>query len=528
MSDVLNPDLGEYAAAADGAGVLGAFDFGEYTAETEGIGSFGQIDLRDGWVCIGMWFDAVAGKVYYGVDGVEQGEAFSSQFHDVAPYYTNLAELVGADVIANFGDSPWMYDPPDGYFGFAYEGVDMTIAQKISKQTVMRRQTGLGNVGAATGQIMRRTNSVFKATRNSYKSNEVVSHHQSTGASYGLRKTDGTLAGELSSGTYQMQIEAMLEAVYSTAATTGALTTIAAASGTPDTFTDSANGFLTAGFKIGMVVRATGFSGAGAAACNSRNFWITALTAGVMSGLFLDGTAMVSDAAGEAVTIAEVGKHCKVPLTSHIKSYLQVEEWYGDLTDSDLFNDVIVAGIDFDLPASGNAGFSSSYVGLARTLSGSQVMTGPTAETSTGIMAAINGRMYVNGTTQPLTGLKLSLKNGAADTGAEVGSNSASDVVKGPVEVEGSFTAMLRDQVVSALLEAETAVSLAAVVTADETATSHFMSFILGKIKVFGDAPDDNLAIARTYTFTAEINRAGGAALAWDDTIITIQDSAAT
>lgn len=402
------------------------------------------------------------------------------------------------------------------------------IAQRISKQTVMRRQTSLGVVGAATGQIMRRTSSIFRAVRDMYKSNEIVSHHQSTGASYGLKKTEGTLAGELSAGTYQMPIEGVLEAVFAATVTTGADTTIAAVAGTPDTFTDSGNGFLTAGFKVGMVVRASGFTGAGVTANNNRNFWITALTAGVMSGLFLDGTAMISDAAGEAVTITSAGKLCKPPLTGHVKQYLQVEEWYGDLTDSDLFNDVVCSGVDFDLPATGNATFNSTYVGLARTLSGAQVMAAPTAETTTGIMSAINGRLYVNGTSTPITGLKISVKNGAAPTGAEVGSNSSSDVSKGMIEVEGSFTSMLRDQVLSALYDAETAVSITSVLTADETATSNFMAFIMGKVKITSDAPDDSAAIMRTYSFTAEINRAGGAALAWDDTIISIQDSAAT
>lgn len=402
------------------------------------------------------------------------------------------------------------------------------IAQRISKQTVMRRQTGLGVVGAATGQIMRRTSSVFKAVRDMYASKEIVSHHQSTGVSYGMKKAEGTLAGELSPGTYQMQIEGMLEAVFAAVVTTGADITIAAVAGTPDTFTDSGNGFLAAGFKVGMVVRASGFSGAGVTANNNRNFWITALTAGVMSGVFLDGTAMISDAAGEAVTITSAGKLCKVPLTGHVKQYLQVEEWYGDLTDSDLFNDVVVASIDFDLPATGNAAFNSSYVGLARVLSGAQVMGAPTFETTTGIMSAINGRLYANGTSTPITGLKISVKNSAAPTGAEIGSNSSSDVSKDMIQVDGSFTSMLRDQVLSTLYDAETAISIASVLTADETATSAFMAFTLGKVKITSDAPDDNQSIMRTYNFTAEINRAGGAVLAWDDTIISIQDSAAT
>jgi len=275
-------------------------------------------------------------------------------------------------------------------------------------------------------------------------------------------------------------------------------------------------------------VRATGFTGAGVTADNARNFWITSLTAGVMDGVFLDGTTPIADAAGESVTIAEVGKRSLVPLTGHVKQYLQVEEWYGDLTDSDLFNDLIVASLDFDMPASGNATFSSSYVGLSRVLSGAQVMAGPTAETATGIMAAINGRLYVQGVTTPITSLKISLKNAAAGTPAEVGSNDSGDVTQSVIEVEGSFTAMLRDQVVSGLYESETPVSIASVLTADETATSHFMAFTLGKVKITGDAPDDGVAIMRTYPFIAEIRRTGGAALAWDDTIFSVQDSAAT
>jgi hypothetical protein len=48
----------------------------------------------------------------------------------------------------------------------------------------------------------------------------------------------------------------------------------------------------------------------------------------------------------------------------------------------------------------------------------------------------------------------------------------------------------------------------------------------MGRIKITGDAPDDGEKnIMRTYPFTAEINGSGGAALAWDQTIITVQDS---
>ena len=402
-----------------------------------------------------------------------------------------------------------------------------TIAQRTSKQTVMRPQTSLGVVGSVTGQIIRRTSSVFKATRDTFKSNEIVSHNQSTGVSYGLKKTDGTLQGELSAGTYKMQIAALLRAAFATTATITA-GTIAAAVGTPPvaTFTDTGDGFLTAGFKIGMVVQASGFTGVSTNS-NSRYFWITALTAGVMTGVFIDGTTQVNDAATESVTIAEVGKRCLPPLTGHTLQYLQVEEWYGDLTDSDLFNDVVVASIDFDLPATGNATLSSNYVGLSRVLSGTQVMGSPTAETTSSIMTASNGRLYVQGVSTPITGIKISAMNSAAVTTAEIGSNSAGDVARGVIDVSGTFSAMLRDQTLSALYDAETVVSIASLISADETATPDFMAFTLGRVKITSDTPDDNAAISRTYAFTAELNSAGGAALAWDKTILTVQDSKA-
>lgn len=406
------------------------------------------------------------------------------------------------------------------------------IAQRISKQTIMRRQTGLGVPGATTGQIIRRSSSIFKATRAMFKSTEVVSHHQSMGSSYGLRATDGTLAGELSAGTYQLPTEAMLEALFATAATLTASDIAAVGdAGGIASFTSGAGAFLTSGFKIGMVVKAVGFTGV-ATNSNSRNFWIITLVAGTMTGIFLDGALQIADAAGEAVTISEIGKRCFPPLTGHTKDYLEVEEWYGDVSHSDLFNDVMVASLDFEIPASGNDKFSSTYVGLARVLSGVQVETAPNSETTTGIMSGLNSRIYVNGANTPVTSLKISAKNSAAGTAAETGSNSSADISRGVIEVSGSFSSMLRDRVLSTLYEAETEISLIGVTTADQgLALSDFMAFTLGKIKITSDPPDDNASVMRTYAFDARLNPPGalvGANKPWDETIMTVQDSAAT
>src|SRR3990167_10152426 len=73
----------------------------------------------------------------------------------------------------------------------------MAIASGILKTTSWKKQSGLGAPSTgASGKTARRTSSVFKADRDMFASNEIVSHHQSTGSAYGLQKADGNMAGE--------------------------------------------------------------------------------------------------------------------------------------------------------------------------------------------------------------------------------------------------------------------------------------------------------------------------------------------
>jgi len=70
-----------------------------------------------------------------------------------------------------------------------------------------------------------------------------------------------------------------------------------------NSFNDSANGFLTAGFAVGDQVRVQGFTGN--AANNIFSATVTVLTAGKMTVGGADGNVIVDDAAGETVTITK-------------------------------------------------------------------------------------------------------------------------------------------------------------------------------------------------------------------------------
>jgi hypothetical protein len=402
----------------------------------------------------------------------------------------------------------------------------MAVAQGIRKITVMKRQVGLGTPASGSGgQIMRRRTSVFQAPRDTFESDEIVSHHQATGIAYGLKHATGRLEGLMSPGTYSQWMESMLEKNFVSGVTVAGASITIAGTGPTWTVTRAAGSFLTDGFKIGDVVRLS--VGALNAANINKNLWVQGVTALVLTVRTLNLSNLVAEGPIATTTVTAFGKKSIVPLTAHTDHYYTVEEWFADLARSEMFQDMRVGNIAVGIPATGNATLGFDLVGLKRTPSGSQVLTTPAAETTTPILSSVNGVLLVNGVLQSVvTALNFTIANGAADMGAVVGTNLSPDVQKGRVRVSGQFTALFDSASLQTLYDSETAIALHSVVAASADAAASFLRYSLGKIKLTGDTPDDGeKGIVRTYPFTAEINGAGGAALADDQTIISIQDS---
>lgn len=402
----------------------------------------------------------------------------------------------------------------------------MTTAQGINKITSIKKQSALGVAASgAGGSVLSRRTSVFSAERDTYESDVITTHQQSTGVSYGMKKASGKIDSLLSTETFQLLFAAILRKDFVATSAYSAGIDVTAQAAAPQ-FADASGGFLTAGLKVGDVVRWTGFAGSPGTNNNAKNFWITALTATNMTGVFLNGDAVSADAAGDTVTCTVVGKKTQAPASAHTNDFFTVEEWYSDLSKSESFTDARVNAIAVNLPASGNATFSADFLALERTLAAAQALTGPT-EPAFREMAAVNGKLYVNGVAVgDCTGIQFSINAGGAVEGPVLGSNTGIDISRGRIKVSGTFSALFDSTTLQTLYDTETTVSLMSVITDDETATSAFMAFTLGAIKLTGDAPDDGeKAITRSYPFTAEYNSAGGAALAWDKTILSVQDS---
>ena len=401
----------------------------------------------------------------------------------------------------------------------------MADAQGIYKTLAYKKQAAKGTVATgASGQLLRRETATFNTAKAAYSANEINSHQQHTGDKHGIKTISGSLSGVLSPATYATLFASLLRKdLAATSAITGLSLTIAGSG--PYTVTRATGDFLTGGIKIGDVVRLTG--GSLAAGNVSKNLLVTGVTATVLTVLVVNESTLTAEGPIASCTVTVTGKKTYVPTSGHTNDYYTFEEWYDDIDRSHLYSDVQLGQVDVGLPGTGNATVGLTFMGIGDSPGGTQILTSPTAETTTEVLAAVNGMLLVGGNRQlAVTGLNISISGNMSAGEATIGANTISDIVKGKVNVTGSFTAVFQDDTLATIFDGETATSIIAVVAENDDADADFITFVMSRAKVMSaDKDDGQKQIVRTYNFTAEINGAGGAALANHQTILSIQDS---
>lgn len=413
----------------------------------------------------------------------------------------------------------------------------MSIASGIGKKLVLCIQSVQGTIApadTATAQYLRRTSSNLDLKKDTYQSNEMRADRQIADYRHGVKSVDGTIAGELSPGTYQHFMSAILRKAWATGGTCSALTDVTAAStsGAAGTFTRSTGSFISDGFKVGDVVRWTGFAGGSATNNNSHNMLITSLTSTVMTVACLDGEAVVSDASGDSVGCAVVGKKCWIPQTGHTDDWFTIEHHYSDVDLSEVFWDCKVNSMALKLPATGMATVDFGILGLQMTAKGSAdapYFTSVLAESTGGCLAAVNGAVYVAGSPVALiTGLDVSVaSNLSAD--AVVGSDTKPDIFDGKIVVTGNMTVYFQNATFRDYFLNETEVAINAVFTASDSPTADFIAVSMPRCKVGGASKDDgDKGLIMTMPFQALYDTAGGTTTTEDTlaTTLSIQDSA--
>jgi hypothetical protein len=399
----------------------------------------------------------------------------------------------------------------------------MAIATGVGKQLGFKKQSSFGTpAGASSAQLLRRVTSSLNLVKNTYESNEIRSDYQVADFRHGTRRVEGTIAGELSGGTYQAFFEALLRAAGSAVADiTGLTLDVALVSGSSFTITRSTGSWVTDGVRVGAVIEAT--AGLNAASLN-KNLLVTALTATVATVYVLNGTTLTVESAVSSCTVKVPGKRVFVPTTGHTDDSFTMEEWHGDLGNlSRRFDDCKISKVDLKLPATGMVTCDWGVMGRNMVIDTSQYFTTPSAATTTGVMAAVNGSVLVDGVPIALiTGMDLTV-DGSMTNGEVIGSNVSPDIFEGRVKASGQMTVYLQDSTFADYFLDESEVEVVAVMNADNTANSNFISVHLPRIKLGSATVDDGeKGLIQTCSFTA-LKKA--TTTGYDATTIVVQDS---
>lgn len=381
--------------------------------------------------------------------------------------------------------------------------------------------------GASGSQALRRVTSNLDLKKDTFESNEMVTHLQRVDFRHGLGRVEGSLNGELSPGTYKDFIAAAVRRAWAAVTASTSVTLTIAGSGPTYTITRSAGSYLSDGYKVGQVIRLS--VGTLNAANISKNLLIVDITsATVISVMPLNGVALVAEGPITTCTITATGKTTYVPTTGHTDLSYSIEHFYNDLTLSELYTGCKIDQLDLAMPPSGMTSIGIKWLGGGLTTASSGYYTSPTAETTTGILAAVNGIVAVNGTkVATLTGLNLSIKGNMSGE-AVIGSTAFADITEGRVLVDGSFTALFDSATLRDLFINETEFSLIGALSASPSATADFLAFSMPRVKVGGaDKADAEKSLVQTFPFTALYNSAGGAGVKTEQTTLAFQDSQA-
>ena len=414
----------------------------------------------------------------------------------------------------------------------------MTIATGVDKKVVIAQQSALGTIAAvdaATAAYIRRVTSNINLKKETYESNEIRTDQQVADFRHGARSVEGSISGELSPGSYEMPIESVLRKDWVAGVSDAANSKVAAANTATATGTftrdDAAGSWLGDGFKVGDVVRCTGFDPG--VANNSHNFMITSLTVTVMTVYGLDGVGPVAETKGSAITTAVTGKKTYVPTTGHTNTYFTIEANHSVIDVSKVFTDCKFNNMAVKLPASGMATIDFGVMGLdGADYAGASApyFTDPTALGTEGILAAVNGVLVVNGAAVALlTSLDFTVDGSVSLADAAVGSNARSDVMDGRVKVSGNMSVYLTDVTYFNYFKDETEIAILSAFTDSNDADAEFLAFSLTRVKIGSSDDDDGeKGLTQSMSFTALLDTAGGTGEDTENTTISIQDSTLT
>jgi len=371
------------------------------------------------------------------------------------------------------------------------EGVSARISYKKYASGVIAANTepdAATDPGASGGQILRRVSSTLKLAKDTYQSNEIRSDRQIADFRHGTRRVTGSVTGELSPLTYADLFEAACRGTWEAAVSLSEteLTSVAADADAA-TLTFAGGDPVALGLRVGHVIRLTDTS---AATDSGLNFVILGFSDSSNRTVEVYPPPPADMSADTDFTLATIGKRLSVPSSGHVSRKFAFEIYNEDIDVARLFTECRVGGFTMQLPASGMSTIEFPVMGRNMQLledAAAPFFTSPVSETTTGIFAAVNGLVRVNGVNQGVvTGINIQMDL-SPSSDPVVGQNFIPEVFLGRANVTGQMTAFFQDgDLVNAFTD-EDEISVLLYLTTESDPATPAMTILLPRIK-FSDA----------------------------------------
>lgn len=369
------------------------------------------------------------------------------------------------------------------------EGVAARVAYKFYASAAITpgsEPSPASDPGASGAQILRRVSSSLTLAKDTYQSNEIRSDRQIADFRHGVKRVTGGVSGELSPATYGDFFEAALRGTWAAAVTASQSDfTSVSADNSSSKFTFTAGNPVTKGFRVGMVIR---FSSLSDADNNSKNFVILAF-GGTQNREVTVYPAPDTMTADSSFSLASVGQRCIVPSSSHVSRKAAVEIWNEDVDIARLFTELRITGFNVQLPATGMATVDFTMLGRNMTLyeaTNAPFFSSPTAVTTTGITAGVNGLLRISGSTVAVVTAANIQMDLAGTADPVVGSNLVPEIFLGRANVTGQLTAFFENADLIEDFINEEEIELLVYLTASDDANAQAMTFYLPRIKLGG------------------------------------------
>jgi hypothetical protein len=400
----------------------------------------------------------------------------------------------------------------------------MTIATGIAKQVKYKVESTWGTVpSAGSSQALRRVSSDLDLKKETYESNELRTDYQVAVAARGSSGVGDDPRRAFAAYVPRLHRGCAAQGTGGDDGITGASVTIAT-SGSYWTITRAAGSFISDGIKTGDVRPLT--VGSLNAANISKNLGVLNVnSATVLLVVPLNGVALVAEGPIATTTVTVIGKKVWTPTTGHTDLSYSIEHYYSDLTQSEVFSGCKVSTLAIGLPATGMATIDVGFMGKDITAASSEYFTSPTAQTTSGVLAAVNGVLrYSNATLATITGATINYDGGMKDKPV-VGANTIPDIFEGRVRISGQLTALFDSVTLRDAFLNETAASFTVWLTTGSTAAADFLGFTIYNAKLGGATKSDGEdGLELTVPFTALYNSSGSGS---DATTMMVQDSLA-